>query len=343
MFQMKSNLRSLTFEPSCKVVPSSLEAILPVAFDALVASIGFENRARYFCENHRLRATKKLAYAFTDRNKLGFATNLSFFDSNGFYVDSLESHEFSHSLLQELNSVASVNEGELRVCVDISSMSRSRMANVIEVALMCSAKRLVVVDFVYCVARYNPPPSEPTFIEVAGPVTPFFAGWTTRPEAPTCAIFGMGYEPDRVIGAIEYLEPGPIRAFIPVGTDPRFLEEVINVNQSLWDEISKEHQTFYKLSEPFNTFVKLESLLYSLKQEYRPILVPFGPKIFTIECLLAAVAHYPSVAVWRVSGGSAMDPIDSEASGEVHVLRAIFGNSVGNDPNSVQPIRTSVS
>ncbi len=120
-----------------------------------------------------------------------------------------------------------------------------------------------------------------------------------------------------------------------MGTDPRFLDAVIEVNQPLWDEISKEHQTFYKLSEPFNTFIKLESLLYSLKQQYRPILVPFGPKIFRIECLLAAVSHYPSVAVWRVSGGSAMDPIDSEASGEVHVLQAEFGSQL-NTATSLQ-------
>lgn len=328
---MKTSLCSLTSDPCCKVNPSSLVQVQSTAFDAMVASIGFENRARYFCENHRIQATKKIAYAFTDRNIIGFDRNSAFFDSNGFTIDSLESFDFSNRLYQELDSVSSAKVDELRVCVDISSMSRSRMANVVEVALMCSAKRSVIVDFVYCVAKYSPPPTEPTFIEIAGPVTPFFAGWTTRPEAPTCAIFGVGYEPDRVIGAIEYLEPGPIKAFVPVGTDPRFLDAVIEVNKPLWDEISKEHQTFYKLSEPFNTFVKLESLLYSLKQHYRPILVPFGPKIFTIECLLAAVSHYPSVAVWRVSGGSAMDPVDSEASGEVHVLQAVFSEKLSMD------------
>jgi hypothetical protein len=325
MFQMKTSQDSLTSDPRCVVHPTSLEQVQSTAFDALIASIGFENRARFFCENHRIHATKKIAYAFTDRNAIGFEKNVSFFDSNRFIVDSLESNEFSIRLYQELDSVSSVNDGELRMCVDISSMSRSRMANVVEVALMCASKRTVIVDFVYCVATYSSPPNEPTFIETAGPVTPFFAGWTTRPEAPTCAIFGVGYEPDRVIGAIEYLEPGPIRAFVPVGTDPRFLEAVLAVNQPLWDEISKEHQTFYRISEPFNTFVHLESLLYSVKQEYRPILVPFGPKIFTIECLLAAVSHYPSVAVWRVSGGTAIEPIDIDASGEVHVLQAEFG------------------
>ncbi len=177
---MKSSLRSLTDDLVCKAVPSSLDAIRLVEFDALVASVGFENRARYFCEAHRIQASKKLAYAFTDRNILGFADNQHFFDSNGFKIDRVESNQFSRQLLQELDSTASLCEGELRVCIDISSMSRSRMADVVEVALMCSAKRLVVVDFVYCVAQFNLPPSEPTFIEVAGPVTPFFAGWTTR-------------------------------------------------------------------------------------------------------------------------------------------------------------------
>lgn len=334
MFQMKTSLHSLTSDPCCKVHPASLEQVQSTAFDALIASIGFENRARYFCQNHRIHATKKIAYAFTDRNAIGFEKNVAFFDSNGFTIDSLESIDFPIRLYQELDSVASAKEGELRICVDISSMSRSRMANIVEVALMCASKRSVIVDFVYCVATYSPPPTEPTFIEIAGPVTPFFAGWTTRPEAPTCAIFGVGYEPDRVIGAIEYLEPGPIRAFVPVGTDPRFLDAVIAVNQPLWDEISKEHQTFYKLSEPFNTFVRLESLLYSVKQEYRPILVPFGPKIFTIICLLSAVSHYPSVAVWRVSGGAGIDPVDCEASGEVHVIRAVFSKPSGNDAAS---------
>lgn len=317
------NHRSLT-NPSCTVESLVIDSVAAQTYDIVLASVGYESRSRYFFQKHRIDATKRLAFAFPNQNTLAFQDNLSFYDSNGFTTDTIECQMICERIIEEAVSLSSVHDNVLRICVDVSSMSRFRMASVIEAAIALSEQREVAVDFVYCVAEYSPPPLEPTVIESADPVSPYFAGWTTRPDAPTCAIFGVGYEPDRVIGAIEYMEPGQIRAFLPIGPDPRFLDEVMRVNEPLWEEIPKEHRTRYSLSEPLNTFVRLESLLYSLKQTYRPILIPFGPKIFTVQCLLASIAHFPSVAVWRVTGGSASDPIDRRAGGEIYAIRGRF-------------------
>jgi|GEM_PF-732860 len=308
----------------CSIGPSSLTDLQEDHFDLFVASIGFERRSRFLAQNHPIDAARKIAYAFTDRNCLSFKENVEFFKANGFTSEAVSISDFAKRFQEEVSSLTNGAEEQLRICVDVSSMSRMRMANVVEVACRLGRQQRVVIDFAYCVASFSPPPNAAAFIETAGPVTPFFAGWTTMPDAPTCAFLGVGYEPDRAIGTIEYLEPGPVWAFVPEGPDPRFLEAVTKVNETLWDDIPAECVSRYCLSEPFNTFVHLESMLFSATQSYRPILVPFGPKLFTIQCLLAAVVHYPNVAVWRVSGGESAEPSDRDASGEIYVIRASF-------------------
>jgi hypothetical protein len=319
----------------CVVEPVNLGEVLSLKYDLSLGTVGFEKRSRFLFSEHSIESTYRIASAFQDRNELSFEDNLAFFRKAGFNVEAHNLQGFTSFFLRSLRNVdASPTLGEndvLRVCVDISTMNRSRMAAIFEVLLNSDWQHDVAVDFVYSIAKYCDPPSAPTFIVSAQPISNSFSGWSTAPDASTCAVFGVGYEPDQVIGTIEYLEPGFVWAFVPDGPDPRFAKAVEDVNQPLWFDIPSECVVRYKIDEPFNTFVSLESIVYSLSRKHRPILIPFGPKIFTIQCLLAAVIHSPSVAVWRISGGESTHPKDREAAGQVYALRAIF--SVSGTPN----------
>lgn len=314
--------------PPCRVLGLSLEKVLSEDYDLILVSIGYEKRSRFFSENYNLTARARVAVAFTDRNTLSFIDNMAYFGASQFRIEPKAAYDFGGAISNEISQLIQRGNERIKICVDISSMSRSRMAAIVESASSLSSSCTIQVDFVYCAAKYSPPPDVSASIESAAPVNSFFAGWSTSPDIPTCAIFGVGYEPDAVIGSIEYLEPGSVWAFVPEGPDPRFLEQVMKVNESLWNDISSEYVVPYRLSEPFNTFVHLESLIYSTKQHYRTILVPFGPKLFTIQCLLAACVHYPDVSVWRVSGGESARPEDREGSGEVFAIRSEFETSI---------------
>jgi hypothetical protein len=319
----------------CVVEPVTLGEVLSLKYDLSLGTVGFEKRSRFLFSEHSIESACRIASAFEDRNVLSFEDNLAFFRGAGFKVETHNLQEFAEFFLRSLRKADESPKLEandaVRVCVDISTMSRSRMAAIFEVLLNSDWQHEVAVDFVYSIAKYCDPPSAPTFIVSAQPISNSFSGWSVAPDASTCAVFGVGYEPDQVIGTIEYLEPGFVWAFVPDGPDPRFAQAVEKVNQPLWLDIPSECVVRYKIDEPFNTFVSLESIVYSLSRKHRPILIPFGPKIFTIQCLLAAVIHSPAVAVWRISGGESTDPEDREAAGQVYALRAIF--SVSGPPD----------
>jgi hypothetical protein len=150
-------------------------------------------------------------------------------------------------------------------------------------------------------------------IESAGPVIPQFAGWSDEPDRPVATVFGLGFEYDRAIGVVEYLEPSNVWSFHAEKSDNRFDKEVQKANKFFWRFVPNAQRFSYRVHLPLDCLIDLESLTFGLLDRFRPILIPFGPKIFALSCLLVAHLHYPKVGVWRVSSGANERPIDRKA------------------------------
>jgi len=79
----------------------------------------------------------------------------------------------------------------------------------------------------------------------------------------------------------------------------------------------------YRVQDPFDCFAKVESLVYGLSQTRNPVLLPFGPKLFSLTSLLVALL-YPGLPVWRVSAERHEQPANRKASGLVYGLEVAF-------------------
>jgi hypothetical protein len=202
-------------------------------------------------------------------------------------------------------------------------MSRLRLAAVIAGLLRASKPSGIIADFVYAVAEWSPPAAEPEPMVTAGAVLPLFAGWSDRPELPTVAIVGLGYEPDKAVGAYEYLEATGVWVFLPYGTDPRYEHAIANANRTLLNQVPNDRRIDYRVDQPVSCFGTLEAVTYGAMTSSRPVLLPFGPKIFTLCALLVACLRR-DVPVWRISTGQLGTAMDRVASGKVVGLRAVF-------------------
>ena len=134
---------------SYAVVPLEVNECSEKKYDAFVGTVGFEERARYFCETVNPPARHRFALAFPDRHVLSFEENMRWYTEHEYTVRELDSAGYREWCRDELGAVGLECRGQLSLCVDISSMSRHRIASIV-VAL--AAKSLsgtrVEVDFV---------------------------------------------------------------------------------------------------------------------------------------------------------------------------------------------------
>jgi hypothetical protein len=293
-------------------------------WDVLVAAVGYEHRSRHvplaWAEGSRIR----IASAFDTHKVLSYDDNWAALAERGFEIEEHSEGEIRYWLYKRLLDVGTETNTPLRLAVDVSSFSRSRLAELVLAAAEFATTREVRIDFGYAPAVFIPPAEADTAIEILGPVTPEFAGWTNDPDTPTTCVLGLGYEPERAVGALEYLEPVGAWVFAPTGVDDRYDRSLEKANETVWDANPRPVRIVYSVDQPLWTFVQLESLVFGLKRVTRPVLVPFGPKIFATLCLLAALTHQPETAVWRVSGGQSEQPADRKAIGPVHHISALL-------------------
>jgi hypothetical protein len=127
-----------------------------------------------------------------------------------------------------------------------------------------------------------------------------FAGWTAMPEKPIELVIGLGYERGKAMGAAEFLEPRDTWLFVPESPEHEYLKEVRDQNHELLQE-REDNLLTYGVLQPVDAFHTLLSLVRGMRQVARPILLPFGPKIFFGVSLLVAMI-LEEAAVWFVDG-----------------------------------------
>lgn len=301
-------------------------------YDLVIVSCGYEARSRFICESLGLGGSRVKCYGFKDQRLLSYSDNIAFFSKRMVDVSHVNDDDYSKQMRRDILSIARPStEGTIRILVDISSMPRSRIAHTLAILSKLQLSTPIEACFCYALAEYSPAPKSPTTISFAGPVMDYFAGWGPEPSRPIAAIVGLGYEPDKVLGALEFLESYFVGIWIPKGPDSRFLTDVATANKTLLDDVSSDSVFYYDPLNPFALFVHLESLCYGLVSDaHRPVFIPFGPKIFSLVCLLVSLHFRKEASVWRISSENAEEAVDRRANGVITTLKARF--SLDNSP-----------
>jgi hypothetical protein len=324
---------------------NAIEALAPTSelrsrYDAVVVTAGFESRSIHAAKSLDLIAERRIACAFAERHVGRFEENKRWLLSRDFVVSEVMESEVEDWATTLVDQVArgSTDREVLSICVDISSMTRFRLASILN-AILQLKDWTVEVDFLYSVAKWSPPSNEGETILRAGAVSPVFAGWSVPTDTPIVAIIGLGYEPDKAVGAYEYLEATDVWAFLPDGEDIRYMEDLNRANRSLLSRLDVRKQVRYRVDQPVACFGILESIVYGLLSNSRPVLLPFGPKIFALCAMLVACLHR-DVPVWRISSEQSGEPVEREASGKVIGMRTVFSKSLPEQPSEWETERT---
>ncbi|WP_459575656.1 hypothetical protein [Cupriavidus sp. 8B] len=293
-------------------------------YDVSIFALGFESRAVSILPSIVERTKSSVALGFSHGHKLSYERNQQAFnDAKTRIIDNLSDLEFEEVFQ---NEICLLNvEVPTSIFIDISCFSRFRLAAIVH-GLFDRAHRFeagLTVDFAYSLAKFEKPISSRRPNTVVGPAHRAFAGWSQGGYSSTAAVLGLGYEQDQALGVVEFLQAGEVWAFSPNSPVEEYKPEVEKANELLLSEIPRSRVLEYDVCAPTSVIARLESVVRGLGDEHSVVLVPFGPKIFVLCSLIAAVVR-SDVAVWRVSQGTTIEPSDRQAS-EVSVgLRLVF-------------------
>lgn len=285
--------------------------------DLFVFGLGYEPRCTFIAESaSRFTKENSVAIGYSYSKIFGYEEAARKFSELGVSViDGVSDDAFPKTV----RSILTQHPNAKSVFVDISALNRARMAACVDVLIGSDQVRELKVYFGYAGGRFVSPPVEVVQNESIGPIGASFSGILSTPELPSETVVGLGYEMGKALGAVEYLQSNDLWLFVPTSSDPRFEEEVLNVNGLLLEQVEPERVIRYRVEDPAGTYVDLRSLLHGMVGRSNPMLLPLGPKIFALTCLIVAVGD-KTISVWRASQGQFEVPIAREANGSITTL-----------------------
>lgn len=292
-------------------------------YDLVIVAAGFEERSVYCAGSRDWGPARRVAISYAGAIDDGKRENVAVLQELGFEILDLTDAEIRSVVGRELERLSEGNP-TISVAIDYSSLSRIRIAEILNALDFHGLTHGVIVDFFYSPAAFNVAPGESLALEAADPLPGKLSGWLSDPTLPVAAVIGVGYEDNMGLGVAEFLDVARIYSFSPMGHDPDFDEVNNRANAGLYDSRNLVSRSEYSLLDPIGLYARLESLVYGLARQFRVNLVPLGPKPFALCAMIVALNSNAPVSVWRFSTGGMATPRTVKASGTLVRFRAIF-------------------
>lgn len=291
--------------------------------DLVLACCGYESRSRSLVDRRTFGDERRIAIGYGEREVLSFAENRAAFEACGFEVIPVADADFREFIEDLLRSVPQADCPS--VLLDISCFTRVRLAHIVEAL---SKRRRYTLDVYYSLAEFSPPPEKEPHNEFLGPVTTFFSGWTGEAERTVGLICGLGYEQLKALGIIEYIDPFETWLFFPESSITEYDGCVEDANALILREASTSNIVRYPVMDGSSLMRQLLALIGAIREEFRCILMPLGPKVFAFGSLLVG-AIFRDVSVWRASSGRFAEPREKMASSHQMEFRVTWSAPSG--------------
>lgn len=288
------------------------------SYDLLFASMGFESRALAIPKKLLNKAKCITAIGFDQNRDIAYLSNKDWFESHADNifadVSDLQFVEIVREQLQQVIEHKNPQQKTTRIAFDVSCLNRFRIASAIAETNAFIVEGRIIVDFLYALAEFQPPQSTASPNEFLGPVHSNFSGLFRDPERPVALVAGLGYEHGKVVGATEYIQASRVVTFFPKSDISEYEQHVRRANRSILEEIDPRDIIHYPLNNPVKALAMLDSAIRGLEETYNVVILPLGPKLFSVFALITHLFHSES-SVWRVSSGRHSKPRDVNASG----------------------------
>ncbi|GAB1108360.1 hypothetical protein RU080_10075 [Shewanella algae] len=280
-------------------------------YDMGIFGLGYESRSKEVFIRHYSKCLKTLAIGYLVNNEnCSYPSNLELFKSHNCTISECRDTDIENTISRFLGKPIKTKS----VLLDITSMSRHRLTRVIEVLNKLLPNKSTITIF-YSIADYTPPPTDGNSIKFLGELSEGLSGGLCDISKPVALVLGLGYEKFKAHGVYNYLDPSECFLLIPNGSDEKFGQDVNNNNSSLIKTIPSEKILNYNVFNPISIYSILSNLLVGLSIEYRPLVIPLGPKILTAISAVIGLSSSGEFPIWRVSS-EYEKPVDRSSSHE---------------------------
>lgn len=288
--------------------------VINTHFDFAIIGLGYESRADHILSYYSHKIDKILALGYeVHQDQYSYEkhkSNMLHMKSEIFEGSEASTQDYVLSYVSRIKKLKPVS-----VLLDITVMSRYRLGGLL-CTLLDNLPENSTITVAYSPSTFVQPPEDSTTIRHLGEISQQLSGGIGDLSQPTAVVFGLGYEKSKALGVLNHLDCGIAYAFIPQSPITEFEEHVKANNKELLNTLNKDNIFYYDICSPYNTFLDLRSLILSIKDRTRPLLIPLGPKIFASLSVILGKELYPQLPVWRVSSGLSETPTDRKANGE---------------------------
>lgn len=294
-------------------------------FDLAVFTSGYEPRSTYLFSKG-IKANKEIVLGFESFNDHNTRKlNDAFFKSKKKVITQADGN--NPKAVNDIlgNFLKSVNKESISIFIDYSSMTRVWYAEVLSFFRNHNSEhKNVKITFGYSFASYQPPAEHSSRNLYVSPIEGF--SYFSVPNKPTALIIGLGYEKNKAFGLTEYFDAETFLFYNLDSSDKRFAAEIEKINFDLIEQTPEQNIFQYPINDLEYTERQLFSLCSYLKESFRVIVAPSGPKPFTLVSLVVAL-KMNEVDVWRISQGDSRNAVQYKASGKVSLYHVIFDYS----------------
>jgi hypothetical protein len=262
-----------------------------VNFDILFYGLGFETRSTHLAAHLGARHNVGLKLPYINLHH--YKKNVRFAETRKHLIINDPLNYSISGLLKQ-----SRDREAVKVAFDVSSINRAIMFDY----LLQFAKHLRSGDeltVLYSPAAYSAPDWKFPQLERFGPISDYFTSFNTDPSLPLSLMLGLGFEPGVSMGIISQLEPRLTYCLWGSGADVRFDRTVKKANFDFRFPGFPTRAVRYLLNDPRGSFDLMEGITYGLMRDFNVVVVPLGPKIFSVLAGLLAMKHFGKISVWR--------------------------------------------
>jgi hypothetical protein len=215
----------------------------------------------------------------------------------GFKV--VEADHDEYGIIEKLFfNICNIEAHHINIVIDYSCMSKKWYSMIID----CMTKNTYLAARIHLFFSYTPKIFNKTkskkAIDYIGPI--LFNRDNLRDVKPVSMIASLDNNPNSILEAVSKVKPQKILAFIPqCAHDPEYTRLVVESNKSLLDRLDSNSIINYDMDRPEDINTLLTSYCLDQRIASEVMIVPQGPKTFSMMSLLLSV-RYPDVKLWEI-------------------------------------------